>query len=361
MTTVAGNHIETREIGLPFGLSGRHSNTRINEETGFLQLTEIDYDGKGKPVYSDEGYWESDPIDFAEKFTDYDKVFITSTHVASDTYSVQTRVSDDTLTWSDWTPIAEDGTIQSETKRYIQVRIVLYAGFVEDLFIINKDGFKAENPYVETEILSQANYLIPALGNSTHYSVAHGVVFANSVLNGDTETSANAKYRAFDRKDNTYWTSGGTSGVIGFLFNNPTKATGYVLGCFNTLQAPKDWALQASKNTTTGFDGNWVVLDRNSQIWSNGLVLEIPLENEEEYIAYRIVNTSSPNPLVGVTHFNLLSTDKELLKLKKEYNQEMLPEEDWVDEGMLYRKKINSTEWFLLEGLKTSQVFTEKE
>ena len=148
--TVVGGNLESKEIGLVFGLSGKHTDTRVDETTGFLTLAIVDVDIFGYPVYAEEGYWESDVIDFAEKFLDYDKVFITSTNMGADTYAIQTRVSDDSVTWSEWKPIALDGTIQSDTKRYIQVKILLFAGFVTDTFAISNTDFE-KNEFVEAD------------------------------------------------------------------------------------------------------------------------------------------------------------------------------------------------------------------
>lgn len=136
--TVVGGNLERKEIGLSIGVSGTHDKTKINKDTGFLELVDIDVDGEGRPVYTEKGSWTSDVIDLGDIFQDFEKVFTDSKVNGASSFAVLTRVSDNGRDWSDWVAIAEDGTIQSETKQHIQVRIDLFAGFVTDVFLISE-------------------------------------------------------------------------------------------------------------------------------------------------------------------------------------------------------------------------------
>lgn len=146
--TIVGDNVEHKEIGLPIGVSGTHNNTEIDSATGYLRLAQVDTDGQGNPVYAEEGSWISDVINLEDKFTDFEKVFSTSISNGTSLIAILTRVSDDNIDWSEWTATAMDGTIQSDTKQYIQVRIDLFAGFVTDVFIVSNNDFEA-NEFVE--------------------------------------------------------------------------------------------------------------------------------------------------------------------------------------------------------------------
>lgn len=146
--TVVGGNLERKEIGLSIGVSGTHDKTKINKDTGFLELVDIDVDGEGRPVYTEKGSWTSDVIDLGDIFQDFEKVFTDSKVNGASSFAVLTRVSSNNYDWSDWTPIAIDGTIQSDTKQYIQVRIDLFAGFVSDVFIISNSDLEI-NEFVE--------------------------------------------------------------------------------------------------------------------------------------------------------------------------------------------------------------------
>lgn len=134
--TVIGGTLETKEIGLLIGTSGTHYNTEL-DESNRLRLKIVNVDGSGKSVYSDEGYWISNVVNLGDKFKDFEKVFTTHQDVSNSSFAIQTRVSDNGIDWSDWVAVAYDGTIQSETKQYIQVKINLFAGFETDVYLIS--------------------------------------------------------------------------------------------------------------------------------------------------------------------------------------------------------------------------------
>lgn len=144
-----GGNTEIKEVGLSISLSGTHNNTEI--KNGKLTLKSTDVDGNGLPIYAKEGFWTSDAINLGDNFKDFDKVFTTHVNNGLSSFSISTRVSDNNIDWSEWVAIAIDGTIQSETKQYIQVRIDLFAGFVTDSFVISNSDFE-ENKFVEKTV-----------------------------------------------------------------------------------------------------------------------------------------------------------------------------------------------------------------
>lgn len=156
MPTVGGV-IEKKKIGLPLGSSGgTFYNTYYDNTDNSIKLSVAKLDGNGNPVYEEEGYWISDKINLQDKFKDYEKVFTTHVDNGSSHIVIQTRTSSDGINWDNWTPIAMDGTIQSETKQYIQVKIIFYAGFVTDVYLIsdfdNEDEKKLfeDNTFIDT-------------------------------------------------------------------------------------------------------------------------------------------------------------------------------------------------------------------
>ncbi|QGG50748.1 hypothetical protein [Lysinibacillus pakistanensis] len=146
---IVGGNLEQKEIGLTIGVSGTHRNTEIDEVTGHLRLAQVDADGSGNPIYAEEGTWISKVINLEDKFLDFEKVVTTHTINGASSFTISTRTSDNSMDWSEWTAITADGTIQSETKQYIQVKIDLFAGFVTDVFKISNSDFEI-NEFVET-------------------------------------------------------------------------------------------------------------------------------------------------------------------------------------------------------------------
>lgn len=352
---IVGSNLESKEIGLSIGLSGTHYNTEIDAVTGYLKLKNIDIDANGNPLYADEGYWISDVINLGDIFGDFDKVFATEVINGASSLAVQTRVSDDGNDWSNWTPVAMDGTIQSDTKQYVQVKINLYAGFVHDVFTINKREYEQDSTYIENIVVLEEDYIIPSL--TSNNATELGTPFANSTVN-----NAYPIYYAFDNKDNTLWASAtGTAlnGYIGFKFNSPIKIKGYKIGSPNlsgfTGYLPRGWELQASNNTTTGADGTWVVLDTQTKTWSNFETLEIPLELKDRYIAYRIKNTVSQSQ-IGVGQLNFLVGEEAQMRLKREYEYDMALDSTWTEEGSLHRQKITRDEWLRIDKMNVLRV-----
>ena len=359
--TIIGGNLEKKEIGLPITISGTHRKTEINKVTGLLQLVEIDKDGEGKPIYEDEGTWTSDVINLGDKFQDFEKVFTTNTNTASSTFAVLTRVSDNGSTWSDWTPIAMDGTIQSETKQYIQVKIDLFAGFLADIFYIAKTDFDT-NEFVEEVESKAGSYIVPTLTSNTSAG-GFGFTFA------ETEYSAGySAWKAFDNIDSNegYVTkSGVASGYIGFFFTDKVRITKYKVrsvGASYLKYMLRDWVLEGSPDTTDGHNGTWVELDkRDNQVWTVAFKdYEYEISNKERYSAYRIKFTTNNNNGTVYTEvgaLNFFVPPNTALRLKRDYAYDMSMDSNWFETGSLHRHKITRSEWVKIDGFNTKVVF----
>lgn len=351
MATIGGN-TEKKEIGLSIGVSGTHDKTKINKDIGYLELVDIDVDGQGKPIYVEQGSWTSDVIDLGDNFQAFEKVFTDSISTGVSSFAVLTRVSSNNYEWSDWTPIAEDGTIQSNTKQYIQVRIDLFAGFVTDVFLIANSDFE-KNKFVIEKTLSDGMYIVPTLTSNT--SSPLGLAFSSS--------NAGAGYlawKAFDGVNTSYMRTavGQKTGFVGFLFNNPISITKYSIGnaqgLANTMAT--SWILQASEDTTDGINGQWLDLDtKTKQTWTTTeTIREIPISNTKKFKAFRVLLSDpivTSDTTVGIGSVNFFTPVKTVLQLKRDYNYDMVVDESWTEIGSLHRKSITRNEWLKIDRL----------
>lgn len=114
--------IET--IGVPIDLKkGIHSNTELVDNKIQLKKLSATYD-KTANIYTDEGFWLSDIIDLADKYTSLGNLAITNISTGSSTYKAYTRTSDDNIVWSDFIEIqAVTGRMMSPPQRYVQVKL----------------------------------------------------------------------------------------------------------------------------------------------------------------------------------------------------------------------------------------------
>lgn len=120
--------VETKEIGISFGVDkGSYNKTEV--VNGSLKLKKV---SGSESIFEKQGYWESEVIDIAGKFKEYDKLAVTKTQFTDDLYKVETRTSDDNIAFNDYIAISVGGSILSPKKRYIQIRINLYAGYVNE-------------------------------------------------------------------------------------------------------------------------------------------------------------------------------------------------------------------------------------
>lgn len=350
---IIGGNTEKKEIGLPIDISGTHRNTEVDKITGNLQLVQIDLDGQGNSIYADEGTWTSDVVNLGDKFQDFEKVFTTHVVNKSTSFAILTRVSDNGHDWSDWTAIAMDGTIQSDTKQYIQIKIDLFAGFVNDVFIIAKSDFE-DNKYVEQKPMISSGYATPTLTSNT--SSLEGFPFALQIYNTSYD-----KWMAFDKNDSKFYlTSVTPSGILGFYFSDKKLVSKYKIKTPSTTSylksMPKDWILQGSNDTTTGLDGTWENLDtQTNQIWTTvNTEYEYIISNKTKYSAYR-VNWSDNGGNKSYSCFGELDFYEEgstAIRLKRDYEFDMTLDSKWVDTGSLHRQKIARSEWLRIDSLE---------
>ncbi|WP_341302232.1 hypothetical protein MHB44_07660 [Lysinibacillus sp. FSL H8-0500] len=356
MTTVGGN-LEQKEIGLPVGISGIHNNTEIDSATGYLRLAQIDTDGQGNLVYAEEGTWISDVINLGDKFTDFEKVFSNSANNGSSSFAILTRVSDNNMDWSDWTPIALDGTIQSDTKQYIQVRIDLFAGFVTDVFLIPFEQFE-NNSFTEKIQTKIGSYVIPKLTSNTSSSL--GFAFSSSQYNATYDT-----WKAFDATNSTDFITANlvVLGYIGFCFASKIRISKYKIRSTATSSVvhamPKNWVLEGSNNTVDGHNGEWEIIDtQNNQNWAINVEREYEIINPKEFHSYRIRWTeNNGHPLyTRFAELNFFEPDSYGFKLKRDYTYDMTLDSIWEDEGSLHRKKITREEWVKIDRLEVVKI-----
>ncbi|EON72830.1 hypothetical protein [Lysinibacillus sphaericus] len=350
--TIVGGNLEKKEIGLQIGVSGTYENTEIDKSTGYLRLAQVDVDGSGNPIYAEEGSWTSDVIDLGDIFQDFEKIFTTNTNNGASSFAILTRVSNNGREWSDWTAIAEDGTIQSDTKQYIQVRIDLFAGFVTDVFIISNSDFEV-NEFVEEKELKQGRYIVPTLTSNT--SSQEGFAFASSQFSTNYPA-----WKAFDKVDTSegYVAIGGTkTGFLGFCFKNKITVTKYkvrsMAGSYlNSM--PKNWVLQGSNDTTDGINGTWEVLDtQTNQTWTTLNTDKIyALSNKTRFHAYRInFSDNNGHSYTGIGELDFYVDGTTSLQLKREYQHNITLDSTWSDTGSLHRKKITRDEWVRIDNI----------
>lgn len=349
---IVGSNLESKEIGLSIGLSGTYYNTEIDAVTGYLKLKTIDVDAQGEPVYAEEGHWISDVINLGDKFADFDKVFTTAKQNGASSLAIQTRVSDNGYDWSDWIAVAMDGTIQSDTKQYVQVKINLYAGFVNDVFIIDKSEYVENNIYIEEKFLSLGNYLTPT--TTSNVPTIDGFPFSDTRYSTGFDA-----YHAFDKSNSTYFSAvtGSKKGIIGYYFNNKKRVTKYKITSSSVASTvnylPKKWVLQGSSNTTNGLDGDWFDLDaQENQIWTKvSETKEYEFKNARFFNAYRI-NYSENNGNAnysGLGELDFFDYDKTGLVLKRKYEYDMTLDTTWSEDGSLHRQKVTRDEWLRID------------
>jgi hypothetical protein len=148
--------IETKEIGISIGIgSGTYNNTEF--VAGNIQLSKIGENNLGEPVYQSQGSWVSDVLDLVDKFKEYDKVVLSKVQDGTANYAILTRTSDDKINFSEYVATTPEGKIQSDVKRYIQIRIDFFAGFVNETLLISDFNSPTDvnkwsnNEFIETD------------------------------------------------------------------------------------------------------------------------------------------------------------------------------------------------------------------
>lgn len=123
---------ETKEIGIDTGIGiGTFYNTEYID--GFIQLIKKD----SSSTYVMEGYWESEIIDLVDRFKEYDSVALDKMQQSKDVHSILTRVSDDGISFDNYVATTPEGKIQSEMKRFIQIKINFYAGLTDENILVS--------------------------------------------------------------------------------------------------------------------------------------------------------------------------------------------------------------------------------
>ena len=350
--SIIGGNIETKEIGLSIGTTGTHHKTVYDSSLNSITLEQVTVDGSGNPVYADEGYWTSEVINLGDNFSDFEKLFTTHIDSGSSNIAVETRVSNDGLTWSDWIAVALDGAIQSETKRYIQVKISLFAGFITDNFNIDKNEYVDSNKYVETKTIVEGSYIIPQLTSNTSSNI--GFAFAKSIY-----STSYPVWRAFDKGLSAYsyysLASDINDGYVGFYFSTKRRIYKYKITSANVLNAsPKNFFLEASSDTSTGLNGTWEILDtQNISKWEALEVKEFEINNSMKYQAYRIRWTSNNGSTMftGLGELDFFESEETNLQLKREHSLDMTLDTSWTGEGSLHRKLISKDDWLRIDKL----------
>jgi len=148
--------VEEKEIGIPLGVDeGEYYNTEYSN--GALHLKKEGETSTGEALYVREGYWISEVIDTVGKFKDYDKIAVTKIQFTKDYYKIETRTSDNGINFDGYVALTAGGNIMSVMKRYIQVKITLYAGLIEDTVVISNFNNMTDvgewdsSEYVETD------------------------------------------------------------------------------------------------------------------------------------------------------------------------------------------------------------------
>ena len=135
-------NIETKEIGIDIGVGiGKFHNTEFID--GVIQLKKANKIYGDKNYYEFEGYWESKVIDLVDKFREYDRVALSKKQETRDNYVILTRVSDNGVDFDDYVATTPEGKVQSEMKRFIQIKIVFFAGLLIEEKTLH--SFESEN------------------------------------------------------------------------------------------------------------------------------------------------------------------------------------------------------------------------
>lgn len=153
------NNIETKEIGFAVGVNGTHHNTIYDEISKTIQLAVSGQDDNGNKVYFNEGYWISETINLGDKFLDYEKLFITNVDNSGSSVSAETRVSNDGVTFGEWSPIAADGNIQSETMQYIQIKVNFFAAVSVQSIVISNFKSSLDSNLFDSNYIDTSNGL----------------------------------------------------------------------------------------------------------------------------------------------------------------------------------------------------------
>jgi hypothetical protein len=133
-------------------------------------------------------------------------------------------------------------------------------------------------------------------------------------------TDGNAAFRAFDKDNETRWTTGSVSnGWIAYEFPSQQNICKYTIRAHptNGNSAPRNWTFE-------GWDGtNYVILDEQNNInFSNGEYKEFTFNNNNYYIKYRLnVSLNGGADFLGIAELELMSGIYEFITPKKYTSQ----------------------------------------
>lgn len=134
--------IEEKNIGIEISTNGTFVNSEL--VNGKIELTK---DGDG--VYYKDGSWTSTTVDIGDNFKEYGKLIITNINNRGSSISLFTRTSDDGMNFGNYVSVAEDNSILSQKKRFIQVQIKLFAGIESEKYLMPLSDMT--NDYTEVE------------------------------------------------------------------------------------------------------------------------------------------------------------------------------------------------------------------
>lgn len=344
-----GGVIENKKIGIDITTDGTFNNTKL--VNGKITLAERSFN----PImYFKEGTWTSKVIDIGDNFASYEKIVATIVNNGDSRVEFYTRTSSDGVVFEQWTKTSQDSSILSKKNRYIQLRMNLYAGDVEEVVEITALSL-SNNEFVESVVYKTGVNIVPVLTSNT--SSPLGTAFA--------ETSFSTSYlpwRAFGNltANESYATANGRrDGKIGFAFKDtPQPIKSYSVKSMGALTyikgMPKDWVFQGSNDTTTGLDGTWTDLDtRTNQSWDAIYQRKVyQLEKTVQFKAYRIFfSTNNDYGYTGIGALEFITEEKNNILLKRDYNYDMVQDSTWTDTGDLHRKTITRSEWLKIDRL----------
>jgi hypothetical protein len=82
------------------------------------------FDNINRPKSTLSSTWTSATMDMTSTVVSFGSL-VSSVHVGGGTVTISTRTSGDGITWDSWVAVSSDGTINSTTHRYVQIKIVM--------------------------------------------------------------------------------------------------------------------------------------------------------------------------------------------------------------------------------------------
>lgn len=137
------NVIERKQIGINLELSGTHNNTELID--GFIQLKPTLVNGV--TTYPTSGFWISNVINIGDNFNEYDNLVSNIINDGDSKTKIFTRSSQNGISFGDWIEVGGSNEINSIKNQYIQIRIELTPGELNNA--VNYDLSKFFSEYAE--------------------------------------------------------------------------------------------------------------------------------------------------------------------------------------------------------------------